>query len=251
MARRLRCLRFNVDVRLALVVCLAMAFAGCGGNAGVHSETPSTTAAEPSPVSLRAAPVPTRSWWDGLVEADGTGRYGVSSRRGPFRYGTTFQPGEGSAGEFRLAREAWGEWDAGIARLRTVVREQELTHTLGASYLPGPELTVAPTVSFKEERRPGTQVETPSVALALIYAPRAAFNITAQGLYSRTQSSDGLLKSNEYQLKSVFTWSSFRTIGLDSTLSLDAGYKAAVDNLRPVTPVEDVSGMVRLQLHGF
>ena len=240
---------FDVNARFALVACLAMAL--CAGCATVPSETRSTIAAEVSPGSLLAAPVPTKSWWDGLVEADGTGRYGISRGRGPFRYGTTFQPGEGSAGEFRLARAAWGEWDAGIARLRTAVTEQQLIHTLDASYLPAPEISIEPTLSFTEDRGPGPQMKTPSAALSLIYAPRAAFNVTAQGLYSRTQSSDGLLNSSEYQLKSVFTWSSFRTIGLDSTLSLDAGYKAAVDNLRPVTPVEDLSGILRLQLHGF
>lgn len=130
---------------------------------------------------------------------------------------------------------------------------QGVTHGLQASYRPNGRVTIAPALSFREDQQrwSGTQIETPAASLSLSYVPQPAFNVTAFGLYSRAHSSDRLIDSNTYKLKSVLTWTALRTQGWTTALSFDAGYTASVDNSPTGRSTGDLSGLVRVQLFDY
>jgi hypothetical protein len=152
------------------------------------------------------------------------------------------------------------QWDARLFSNYTLVTDRigdadsrGTTHGIQGTYRPSDELTIAPSLSLREDqqRMSGVQIETPTASLSLTYAPRKSFNWTAFGLYSHAQSSDRLINSNTYKVKSVFTWSALDRAGLNTTISLDAGYSASIDESPTGHSTEDLSGLVRVQLVGF
>ncbi|HZS11048.1 MAG TPA: hypothetical protein VFA38_02280, partial [Nitrospirales bacterium] len=128
-----------------------------------------------------------------------------------------------------------------------------LTHGLQASYRPTTLVTIAPSLSFREDRQrwSGGLIDTPSASLSLTYAPRQAMTLTAFGLYTRAHSTDGLVNTSTYNLKSVLTWTTFQTAGLTTAISFDAGYTAALDEAPAGRSTEDLSGLVRVQLVNY
>jgi hypothetical protein len=137
--------------------------------------------------------------------------------------------------------------------LRTDGRTVGLSHSLSGSYRPTQYVTIAPSVSVREDQQrwSGARLETPSVSLRLTYALNTAFNMTAFGSFSKTYSSDGLVDSRTSTMSSAFSWTYWETAKLRTTLSLDASYTTSIDNVQPALSVEDLSGLFRVQLAGL
>jgi hypothetical protein len=155
---------------------------------------------------------------------------------------------------------ARGRWDARLFTNYALVTDRQVmngsigvTHGMQATYRPTARLSLTPAVTLREDQQrwSGVQTETPTASLSLVYEPRKTLKLTAFGLYSRAHSSDGLINTSTYRLKSVFTWTSFETAGWATTISLDAGYTALLDGVDPGRSNEDLSGLVRLQLVGL
>ncbi|MBI4400467.1 MAG: hypothetical protein HY581_02405 [Nitrospirae bacterium] len=138
-------------------------------------------------------------------------------------------------------------------RLHPGVETEGWDHSFSGSYRPMNILTIAPTLSVREDRQrwSGVSTKTPSVALSLTYSPDKMFNFTAFGSYSKTHSTDGFIDSLASNAKSVVSWTFQGTSPLRTTLSFEAVYRNSLDAIRPARSTEDLSGLVRVQLAGF
>jgi hypothetical protein len=124
---------------------------------------------------------------------------------------------------------------------------------LSGSYRPLQALTIAPTLSLREERQrwSGVSTNTPSAALALTYAPSSSYKLATTGTYSKTRSSDNLVDGSTFTATGAFAWTPELSEDLRTTLSLEAKFTDVLDAIHPASSKEDVSGMIRLQLASF
>jgi len=128
-----------------------------------------------------------------------------------------------------------------------------LAHTLSGSYKFGSALTLAPTLSLREERQrwSGILTDTSAAALALTYAPSQHYHFSTAGSYSRTHSSDHLLNLSTFTIQSTLTRTFQESGSLRTNLLLEAGFKETDDAVNPARSTQEVSGLLRLQVEGF
>ncbi|HJU05633.1 MAG TPA: hypothetical protein VJ692_10825 [Nitrospiraceae bacterium] len=144
-------------------------------------------------------------------------------------------------------------YSVNIDQLREDGETVGLMHALSGSYRPTERITIAPSVSLRadQQRWTGVRLDTPSASVLLSYAPNSVFKMTAFGLYSKTRSTDGLMDSSTSKMSSVFTWICRDTPKLHTTVSFDASYSSMLDAIQPAHPIEDLSGLLRLQVAGL
>lgn len=135
-------------------------------------------------------------------------------------------------------------------RLRPDGESRAITYMVQAAYRPTRMVTISPSLSFRKDQQQwsGVQIQTPSASLALTYSPWGAFNVTTLGAYSQTHSSDGLIDSSTYRVKSVFTWTELDSGQFQTTFSIDAGYTTSLDAVQPARSMEELSGLVRIEV---
>lgn len=154
-----------------------------------------------------------------------------------------------------------GTWAARLAstysvnsdRMRPGIDTVGTVHGLSGSYRPIPALTVAPSVSLRQEREEWSDVriETPVAALSATYAPDKVWSLTTVGSYSKTRSTDGLIETSTFDARSVVSWTLQRSAPFRATLSFEAAYRNSLDAIHPGNSTEDLSGLMRVQLAGF
>lgn len=138
-------------------------------------------------------------------------------------------------------------------RLHPGMETEGLLHSFSASYRPTTTLTLAPSLSMREDRQrwSGVRIETPTTALSLNYSPDKLVNFTAVGSYSKTHSTDGLVDSSAFNATSKVSWTFQESSPVHTTLSIEAAYRRSVDAICPTLSNENLSGLVLLQVAGF
>jgi len=154
-----------------------------------------------------------------------------------------------------------GTWTARLAstysvnsdRLHPGIDTVGTVHGLSGSYRPIPAVTVAPSVTLRQERQEwsGVRIETPVAGLSATYAPDKVWSLTGVGSYSRTHSTDGLIETSTFNARSVVSWTLQGSAPFRATLAFEAGYRTFLDAIHPGNSTEDLSGLMRVELAGF
>ncbi len=128
-----------------------------------------------------------------------------------------------------------------------------MTHALGGSVRLLQALTIAPSVTLREDRQrwSGVGVENPSASLTLTYAPRPSLSLTTTGSYSRTHSTDGLVDADAVNAQGVVTWTSEDADSLRTRLSLESAYARSFDAITHVSLPPSIAVFLKLHLTGF
>jgi len=122
------------------------------------------------------------------------------------------------------------------------------TQTLTASFHPRTTLTIAPTVGYRAEQQAwsGVRTDQPSVSLAMNYRQSRRLLISALGNFSETRSSDRLIELESIGGKGIAAWDLQQSPHWTTLLSLEGAYSRQVNQATPISPIEDISGLVRL-----
>jgi hypothetical protein len=152
------------------------------------------------------------------------------------------------------------QWKASLASTYAVVEpapETETTishHTIAASYRPVNAVSLAPSVSLRQEWNSGTGVrtETPATGLAFTYTPlKSPFRLTGDTSFSRIFSTDGSSQARIFGTGAALDWSIGRFVGRADKLSLMINYNQRLDLHPNGLSQTDVTGMLRLHVIGF
>jgi hypothetical protein len=137
--------------------------------------------------------------------------------------------------------------------MNPVNHTEGLLHAASGSYRPGPSLTLAPSVTFREDRKrwSGVRIVTPAASLSLTYVPSDLLRLAASWSYSATHGSDGLTGNNTISASSVAAWDVEKSARRQATLSFEVAYRGFRDELNPRLSNEDFSGLIRLEIKGF
>jgi hypothetical protein len=155
----------------------------------------------------------------------------------------------------------WGDWTAKLSSTYSLTRDllnpaiqtEGLLHAVSGSYRPVPSLTLAPSVTFREDRKrwSGARSMVPAAALSLTYAPSHLLRLAASGSYSATHSSDGLIGNNTVTASGTAAWTVEKSATSRTTLSFEVAYRGFKDELSPRLSNEDLSGLILLEINGF
>ncbi|WP_447974206.1 hypothetical protein [Nitrospira sp. Kam-Ns4a] len=152
-------------------------------------------------------------------------------------------------------------WTARLASLyslrtddyRSGLNTAGVVHAFSGSYQPDASLAIVPNLSLREDRQTwsGVRISTLAAALSVNYALDREFNFTTSTSYSETRSTDRLVDSGTFSAKGVVAWN-FQTVSaVRCALSLDIGYKNVFDAIHPAVSMEDLYGLIRVQLVGI
>jgi hypothetical protein len=182
------------------------------------------------------------------------GRHALSSAFEPSSVAAPRSVTDSVEATLAYSRTAWD------ARLSTIYSMQHdllwksgesvgVTYAIHATYRAADHVTIAPSLSFKDDQQrwSGVRLSIPSASLMVSYTPFRTLNIRASGSFSKTRSSDGLIDSHSSNVSSGLVWLWSETSRLRTTLLFDASYTASQNLVQFSRPVEDIAGLLRLQ----
>ncbi len=128
----------------------------------------------------------------------------------------------------------------------TTVRKQQLT----AVFHPLHSLTITPTLGYRQEIQDwsGVRIDSPSTSVALQYRQSRQLLIRAKGNYTTSQSSDGLINTKQVGGRGILSWDLRHSKTWKTLVSLEAAYNRVTNHVQPSANLEDISGLIRLNL---
>lgn len=128
----------------------------------------------------------------------------------------------------------------------TNVKMQMLT----ASFRPLNTLTIAPTVTYREELQEwsGVRINSPAATLALQYQQSQQLLFSATGNYTSMRSSDRLIDTANVGGKGILAWNFQQSQAWATMIAFEAAYNRLTNRVTPSADTEDISGLVRFVL---
>lgn len=119
-----------------------------------------------------------------------------------------------------------------------------------ASFRPLNTLTIAPTVTYREELQEwsGVRINSPAATLALHYEQSQQLLFSATGNYTSMRSSDRLIDTENVGGKGILAWSLQQSQAWATMIAFEAGYNRLTNRVTPSADTEDISGLVRFVL---
>jgi hypothetical protein len=128
----------------------------------------------------------------------------------------------------------------------TTVRKQQLT----AAFHPLDSLTIAPTLGYRQEiqDRSSVRIDSPSASVALQYRQSQQLLIRAKGNYTTSQSSDGLIDTEQVGGRGILSWDLRQSQKWKTLFSLEVAYDRVTNHVQPSANLGNISGLIRLNL---